>query len=354
MTIKEVRVWKQDLENKRPYTIAFKTVDKVENVFLSVTLSNGITGIGSCNPSQQVVGESLDSAFEKAKEAEDWLKGQDITKFQDILRENLKRYPSNPGARATVDIALHDAFCQKLGVSVVDFLGRRVEALPTSVTIGIKNVEETVEEGGEFVEDGFKSLKVKLGHDVETDVARLAALRENFGYEVDIRVDANQGYSVNELSWFYDQTKEMNLELIEQPLPKEAIEETKALPEEIRDVIAMDESIQVMKDALVHVAPPVTSKIMNIKLMKSGGIYEGKRIAGIAEASGVDLMWGCNDESKASITAALHAAYSSSSTKYIDLDGSFDLASDVVSGGFELRDGMMYPLDKPGLGLTLV
>ena len=53
MTIKEVKVWKADLENKRPYTIAFKTVDKVENVFVTVTLNNGISGIGSCNPSKQ-------------------------------------------------------------------------------------------------------------------------------------------------------------------------------------------------------------------------------------------------------------------------------------------------------------
>ena len=155
MKIKEVKVWKANLENKRPYTIAFKTVDKVENVFLSITLSNGITGIGSCNPSEPVVGESLDAAYAKAQESSEWLKGQDITRFQDLLRENLKRHPANPGARATIDVALHDAFCRHLGVSVLDFLGRRVEALPTSVTIGIKNVEDTVEEGREFVSDGF-------------------------------------------------------------------------------------------------------------------------------------------------------------------------------------------------------
>lgn len=354
MTIKEVKVWRADLENKRPYTIAFKTIDKVENVFVSITLANGITGIGSCNPSEPVVGESLDMTYDQALKAEEWLKGKDIASFQDLLRTNLMKNPVNPGARGAVDIALHDAFCQHLGISVLNFLGRRVEALPTSVTIGIKNVEDTVEEGREFVGDGFTCLKVKLGHDVSTDVERLVKLREEFGDEIGIRVDANQGYSVKDLTWFYEQTKNLDLELIEQPLPKDDINSVKELPAEIRKVIAMDESIQVMKDALIHVAPPVTSGIINIKMMKSGGIFEGKRIAGVAETAGVDLMWGCNDESRVSITAALHAAYSSAATKYIDLDGSFDQARDIVSGGFEVKEGKMYPLDAPGLGLTIL
>jgi L-alanine-DL-glutamate epimerase-like enolase superfamily enzyme len=353
MIIEQVKVWKTDLENKRPYTIAFKTIDKVENVFLSITLKNGTVGLGSCNPSQPVVGESLDQAYEKAQEAEEWLKGRDINNFEDLLRENLARTPKNPGARSVVDVALHDAFTQLLDVSVVNFLGRRVESLPTSVTIGIKDVQSTVEEGEEFVSMGFKSLKVKLGHSVKTDVERLVALRKEFGDAVAIRVDANQGYSSDQLMWFFNETKSLNLELIEQPMKMDDIAGVKSLPEEVRRVIAMDESIQILEDAILHVTPPISSGIMNIKLMKSGGIYEGKRIAGVAESSGVELMWGCNDESKVSITAALHAAYSSPNTRYIDLDGSFDLAKDIVSGGFELKDGKMYPLEKPGLGLEL-
>jgi len=323
-------------------------------VFLSITLRNGIVGMGSCNPSEPVVGESLSQAFEKAQEAESWLKGKDIRNFEDLLRENLVRNPDNPGARSTVDVALHDAFTQLLGVSLVDFLGRRVESLPTSVTIGIKDVPSTLEEGEEFMGLGFKSLKVKLGHDVETDVERLVALRNTFGNSVAIRVDANQGYSSDQLIWFFNETKPLQLELIEQPMKMDDIAGVKALPEDVREIIAMDESIQILQDAIRHVSPPISSGIINIKLMKSGGIYEGKRIAGVAESSGVDLMWGCNDESKVSITAALHAAYSSSATKFIDLDGSFDLAKDIVKGGFEVKDGKMYPLDKPGLGLELI
>jgi L-Ala-D/L-Glu epimerase len=75
-------------------------------------------------------------------------------------------------------------------------------------------------------------------------------------------------------------------------------------------------------------------------------------IATIAKNASIDLFWGCNDESIVSITAALHAAYACSNTKYLDLDGSFDLAKDIVEGGFELIDGYMYPSNLPGLGIN--
>ena len=63
---------------------------------------------------------------------------------------------------------------------------------------------------------------------------------------------------------------------------------------------------------------------------------------------------GCNDESRISITAALHLALATSNTKYLDLDGSLDLARDVVTGGFELKDGMMSLTDQPGLGVKRI
>jgi L-alanine-DL-glutamate epimerase-like enolase superfamily enzyme len=91
--------------------------------------------------------------------------------------------------------------------------------------------------------------------------------------------------------------------------------------------------------------------IFNIKLMKCGGITGAFEIAAIAKPACIQLFWGCNDESIVSITAALHAAFACPHTKYLDLDGSLDLAEDVVSGGFTIEDGYMYPNDKPGLGL---
>jgi len=122
----------------------------------------------------------------------------------------------------------------------------------------------------------------------------------------------------------------------------------------VRAVVAADESLITPADAIELIKPPHAAGIFNIKLMKCGGISQALKIADIALHENIDLFWGCNDESIVSITAALHAAFACPNTKYIDLDGSLDLARDVVKGGFILKDGYMYCSDKPGLGVEKI
>jgi L-alanine-DL-glutamate epimerase-like enolase superfamily enzyme len=193
-----------------------------------------------------------------------------------------------------------------------------------------------------------------LGKNLEEDIERLVKLRERFGKKFTLRIDANQGYSTSETIEFYGRTKSLEIELIEQPLPAKSIAELRQLPVEIKKIVAADESLLSPADALHLVQPPTACGIFNIKLMKCGGISQALKIADIAESSGIDLFWGCNDESIISITAGLHAAFACPTTKYIDLDGSLDLEQDVVKGGFILKSGVMYCSDKPGLGLELI
>jgi L-alanine-DL-glutamate epimerase-like enolase superfamily enzyme len=355
MKIKNIKIWNADLGNLRPYTIAFKTVDQVRNAFVEIVLENGITGIGSGNPSEYVTGEHIDQTIATLQEKNiEFLIGRDIREMNQLLFEVLQKFPKNPAARAALDIALHDTFAKFLGVPLVKFLGQKIKTLLTSNTIGIKNVEETLKEAIDYDKAGFKVLKVKLGKDIEEDIERMVKLRERFGKRMVIRIDANQGYSVQQTIDFYNRTKSLDIELIEQPLPAKSVKELKSLPDEIKAKIAADESLLSPKDALELVKPPFAAGIFNIKLMKCGGVSQGLKIADIALHEGVDLFWGCNDESAVSITAALHAAFACSNTKYIDLDGSLDLGKDVVTGGFILKDGYMSCSDKPGLGLELV
>jgi L-alanine-DL-glutamate epimerase-like enolase superfamily enzyme len=215
-------------------------------------------------------------------------------------------------------------------------------------------VEETLKEAQEYGERGFKVLKVKLGIDLNEDIERMVKLREKFGKKFVIRIDANQGYTPEKTIEFYNKTKQLDIELIEQPLPAREIDVMKKLPDEIKKVIAADESLLTPKSALELVKPPRAAGIFNIKLMKCGGVSQALKIADIGAQEGVDLFWGCNDESIVSITAALHAAFACENTKYIDLDGSLDLARDAVKGGFILKDGMMHCSDKPGLGVERI
>jgi L-alanine-DL-glutamate epimerase-like enolase superfamily enzyme len=181
-------------------------------------------------------------------------------------------------------------------------------------------------------------------------VERLVKLRGYFGNKVAIRIDANQGLSVPEVVDFYKRIESLKIELIEQPTPIGTEKAVKKLPAKIRKKLAADESLHDV-EAAFQLAATKTFGIFNIKLMKCGGIMGAMEIVNIAQASGTTLFWGCNDESIVSITAALHAAFASDNTKYIDLDGSFDLAEDFVKSGFILKDGYMSLSNKSGLGL---
>jgi L-alanine-DL-glutamate epimerase-like enolase superfamily enzyme len=352
MKIAAVHIHKKNLELVRPYTIAYKTVTSVENVIVQLVLSGGIVGYGAANPSKPVVGVSVDDSFHTLQQDDfSWLLGRDIREYRQLCHEVRLRYAADVGAVTALDIALHDAFTKYLDIPLVKFLGQKIQALPTSITIGIKGVEETLLEAEEYLARHFQILKVKIGRSLEEDVERLFKLRERFGHRVRLRVDANQGYDTETLKKFVGLTSQLELELIEQPLPASAIEDMKSLPDSIKSVLAADESLLTTADALTLLLPPKACAIFNIKLMKCGGITGACEIATLAELAHLNLMWGCNDESAISIAAALHTAFAYKATKYLDLDGSLDLARDVVSGGFELKDGLMRPLERAGLGI---
>lgn len=352
MTIRSIRAYRRELALKRPYTISRQTFTSAENVFVEVELSNGIVGIGSANTDPDVVAETPAMTLENLQsEPIATLVGRDIDSFPALIGEVGHAFPNRPGTLAAIDIALHDAYGQHAGVPVVDLYGRHHERMLTSVTIGIKDVAETIEEAREYRDRGFRALKVKTGRDCDLDAERIIKLREAFGAHFVIRIDANAGYDLAQLQRFLDLTRDQSIELIEQPLPAGQDEQLLNLSEQTRAILTADESLRDARSALT-LAQQRTYGIFNIKLMKCGGISAAREIATIAEPRGIQLFWGCNDESVASITAALHAAFSCPHTRYLDLDGSLDLAEDRVTGGFVLEDGVVRPVAAPGLGLT--
>jgi L-alanine-DL-glutamate epimerase-like enolase superfamily enzyme len=351
----KVKCWKENLELTKPYSISYRTISTVENIFVYLETGNGLYGIGSGSPAEFVTGETLNKAINILYEKlELLLLGKDIRYLNEHCRTLEKEMPKNPAATTAVDIALHDLLAKHLNIPLVDLLGRVHHEIPTSITIGIKEtVEETLNESEEHLDKGFKIIKLKIGKDVEKDIETTRKLHEKVGQAMKIRVDANQGYSAKELIKYVKETESCRFDLIEQPVRKNNEREMFDAPAEIRKICAGDESIQRPEEALKYSAHPQPFGIYNIKLMKCGGVFQAMRIADIAQIAGIELMWGCMDESAISITAALHAALASPATHYLDLDGSFDLARDIVTGGFILKDGYLSVANEPGLGVKL-
>lgn len=355
MRISRVESRVQPFDLLRPYTIAFRSVDSVSNVVLVIHTDDGRLGIGTGSPEPHVTGETMEAAGAAlAGEAAAVLEGADVRELPRLARELARRMPATPAARAAADIALHDLLAQWADLPLARLLGQEHQALPTSITIGIKPLDETLAEADEYLGRGFRVLKVKLGKSLDEDLERLARLRERVGKAVTIRVDPNQGYSADDVKRFTDATASLDVEFLEQPMPVGEEAALRALPPRVRDRVALDESLLSPADALALVAPPRACGIFNIKLMKCGGVWPALRIAAIAETAGVELMWGCMDESIVSISAALHAAFASPATRYLDLDGSLDLAEDIVDGGFVIEDGVMRITGEPGLGVRVL
>jgi L-Ala-D/L-Glu epimerase len=351
MRILSVESSLESLGLTRPYRIASRSVTSAENVIVTVKTARQ-TGFGAAAPDAGVTGETLEACRAAlAPESLRWLAGEDVREIERLCRTLATTLGKTPAACAAVDMALHDLLARELGIPLVRLLGQAHESLPTSVTIGIRSVEETLREADEHVGRGFLVLKVKMGLSLDEDVERLSRLRERVGRGVRIRADANMGYGVDETRGFFERTESLDIEFLEQPGPPESDPLLQMLPEPWRRRMAADESLHGESDALRLLSEPRPFGIFNVKLMKCGGIRPARRIATLAETAGVKLMWGCMDESAISISAALHAALSSPATRYLDLDGSFDLARDVVRGGFALEDGMLRPSEASGLGV---
>ena len=351
MVIDNIEIELADIKLTRPYTIAYKTTSSIKNIFIKIILKNGMIGFGSSNVSKYVVGLDTTESYQNALNFKNELIGRDISHLVSNINKVENQFINDPGSKAAYNIALYDAFCKSLNVPLSDFLGKKIDGLPTSITVGIKDIDETIEEINEYYSSGFRYIKIKLGDKIDYDIERITKINEKFGSNIKIRIDANQGWSLDDTIKFCDET--IGVELIEQPISVDNTQQLLKLPDSVKEIIALDESLVSYEDAIKY-SQNNYGKIFNIKLMKCGGITSGRKIANVALLNNIDLMWGCNDESIISISAALNAALSFPNTKYLDLDGSLDLAKDLVSGGFTIKDGVMNTVNKPGLGVELI
>lgn len=338
----------------RPYAVATYSCDRADLVWVELRLDDGTTGLGAATPEPEVNGETAESCAAALREAVRWLPGLSCDVPTQLAATFATRFPRARGAAAALDMALHDAWAKSRGLPLADALGRAHDELPTSITIGVRDVPQTLAEADEYLGRGFRVLKIKIGADLELDLERLVRLRERLGPGVPLLVDGNVGYTWPQLVTFLDRTRGLGIDLIEQPLRPDDVAPQSGLPAADLARLVADESLHGPGDAVRLATPPRAFGVWNIKLMKCGGISPARSIAARAAASGVELMWGCMDESAIGIAAALHTAFSCPATRYLDLDGSFDLARDVVRGGFELRDGRMRTAAAAGLGVEKV
>lgn len=352
--IKHLEVWEVKMPLTEPYTIAYETIAATSNIFLRLETNTGIVGFGCAAPDLEVTGETPETVLSQFhQKVEPFLKGQNPFQMVWLMVELRKECLDSPSLMAMVDMALHDLLAKKADMPLYQLLGGYRHSIPTSITIGILPVEETVAKAIRFVKEGFFILKIKGGMNVDLDVERLFKIREKLGHKIFLRFDANQGYSSDEAIRFVRESHLCNIEILEQPTPGKELESMGIVTDQTHLPVMADESLLTLPDAF-KIARNNWADMVNIKLMKVGGIIPAKHINSVAMAAGMEAMIGCMDESALGISAGLHFALSRINVGFADLDGHLDLINDPAEGCVILKNGILYPQDKPGLGMDLL
>lgn len=351
MRILAAEAWRVDMPLREPYAIAYESVDRAANVFVRLDAGTH-TGWGCAAPDGPVTGETPGGTLAVlAGDAAAVLRGADPLRPSALLHRLGPVLRDRPAARAAVDMALWDLVGRKAGLPLWRLFGGYRLRIRTSVTIGILDEAATVARAREFTARGFRCLKLKGGLDPTGDAARVLRVREAVGPGVELRFDANQGYTVEQSLAFVALARRARLSLIEQPTPRAELEQLGRVTAGVPVRIMADESLMSLRDAF-RLTRRDLADMVNIKLMKVGGLSEALKIAAVAQAAGWEVMVGCMDEAALSIAAGLHFALARRGVRYADLDGHLDLRDDPSDGAVRLRDGWLYPTEAPGLGFT--
>lgn len=351
MKIKKIDFIAHEMKLAVPYTIAYETIDKTINVFCSAETDSGILGFGCAAPDLEVTGETAESVLKIAEEIiEPNLIGAEPGRYAKVLHNIRPLIAGNPSALAMTDMLLFDLLSKQANIPLYQLLGGFRTRIKTSVTIGILDVEQTIAQAKDFIGKGFKVLKIKGGKDVDIDIERMIKIREEVGKNIELRFDANQGYTVEESKKFVENTKFVKIEILEQPTPKNDLEQLGMVTKNVAIPVMADESLMNTLDAF-KLAKKELVDMVNVKLMKVGGIYEALHINSIAKTAGFEVMVGCMDEAALGISAGLHFALARPNVEYADLDGHLDLIGDPTRESVILKNGFLYPSEKNGLGV---
>jgi L-alanine-DL-glutamate epimerase-like enolase superfamily enzyme len=333
-----------------PYTIAYETVSTTTNIILKITASNGLTGWGCAAPDKEVTGETPQDVVDNIEKV---LLGLLIDQhpFQIAYFTNQIKLlcPKASSTLAMTDMALHDLLGRTAKIPLYQLLGGFRSKISTSITIGILPIDETLETALKYKKDGFNIIKLKGGLNMGEDIDKIMTLRDKLGKSFVLRFDANQGYTAAEAIEFIDRTRPADLEILEQPTCQTKDHRLGEVTQNTHIPVMADESIKTLADAF-HLARHDRIDMVNIKLMKMGGILESQHINSVSKAAGLEVMVGCIDECALGISAGLHFALSRRNIEYADLDGHLDLKEDPFVNLFKLEHGVLYPSDEPGLG----
>lgn len=352
--IRDIRIGIIAIPLKTPFKTALRRVDAAEDLIVQVRTDDGAVGYGNAPATVVITGDSHESvAAAVIHTIGPALIGRDIDDREDILQAIQHAMVHNTSAKAALDIAVHDLFAQKYGMPLHRFFGGAASRIVSDLTVSVNAPSVMAADAQKAAAAGYRHIKVKVGLDSEEDFRRVQAVRTAVGPAIALRLDANQGWKPKEAVRLIRRMEDagLDIELVEQPVAAWDIDGLKMVTDSVDTDIMADESAFDVHDVF-RLLSLRACDLINIKLMKAGGLGPAAKMAAMAESAGVGCMMGCMLESKVGITAA--AALSAGQPVFVknDLDAADLMAEDPVQGGISYDKNELVLSDRPGLGIV--
>jgi L-alanine-DL-glutamate epimerase-like enolase superfamily enzyme len=355
--IERIEIVPARLPLREPFVVAYATQEDIPTVFVRVTTRGGLVGWGEATPDPNVTGESFASTAAMLRDdLAPALIGHDARDRETALHALDRRVENAPAAKAALDIALHDLVARAHDLPLWALLGGRSKPhLQISRVVSIKEPAAMARDAQQHVSDGFKTVKLKVGDpsNPRLDVQRIAAVREAIGPEIKIKVDVNQGWKTPGVAIPAIRAALASApDYFEQPVAQWDIEGLAEVRRQTGATIMADEACHGVRE-MQRIVALRAADLVNIKLMKTGGLINALRVNAIAEAAGITAQVGTMVESSIASAAGLHLAMALANVKTVEMGGPLMIPEEIgnVRACYQ-RDTITLP-DAPGLGIEI-
>lgn len=357
MKITDIQLGMVRVPLKTPFKTALRTVESVDDIIVSIHTDTGHTGYGEAAATAVITGDTHGSIVAAISTViAPRLVGRDIADFNMLIRLVQTALERNTSAKAAVEIALYDLFAQLHGAPLYRILGGGHPVMRTDITISVDTIDKMVADALSAVDRGFGALKIKVGQDPGVDLDRIRAVHTAVDGRALLRLDANQGWTPKQAVHAMRQLEDAGIEpeLLEQPVKAHDLAGLKYVTDRVHVPVMADEAVFGPVE-LIKLIRMRAADIVNIKLMKTGGLSNAIKLADIAGLHGVECMIGCMIETSISVAAAAHLAVARSDViTRVDLDGPSLCAWNPVEGGVTFADAEISIGDAPGLGIVSI
>lgn len=357
MKITGFQLGKLKVPLKTPFKTALRTVDHMEDVVIVLETDSGNLGYGSAPATAVITGETHGSIIEAIRTViMPAIKGEDIRNLNHVVDLIQGSMYKNFSAKAAVEVAVYDLFAQTFNAPLYQILGGGEPLLSTDITISVDYIDKMVQDAKDAVENGFEALKIKVGKDLRVDIERVKAIYAAVSDKALLRLDANQGWTPKQTVSALRELESagIDLEFVEQPVRGDDVEGMKYVTERVSTPVMADESTFGPQE-VIELIQMRGADIINIKLMKTGGISNAIKIADIAAIYDIECMMGCMLETSIGVSAAAHVAVAKSSIiTFVDLDAPSLATINPVIGGVTFDGAEISISDAPGLGIQSI